>query len=190
MSRRRSASNLALAVAALALAAPVGAQAPSGEAQVKAAFVYNFLKFVEWPPASFGGPDEPLVIAVVGEGATADATAAFLAAKRVGGRPLAVRRVAWDQPLAGVHAVFVAETDPLRLRRLLAAALAGAVLSIGEGEAFASQGGVIGLVVEERKVRFDIDMSVARTAGLKVSSKLLALTRVIHADTDRNGRSR
>jgi hypothetical protein len=173
---------MALALSAIAFGAPVQAQPSSGEAQVKAAFVYSFLKFVEWPPGSLRDPDEPLVIALVGDSPTADATEAFLAAKRVRGHPVVLRRVAWDQPLAGVHAVFVAESDPGRLRRIFDATAAGAVLSIGEGEDFAARGGVIALVIEERKVRFDVDMHAARAASLKVSSKLLALTRIIHHD--------
>lgn len=181
MSRRRFASSATLALAWLALAAPVLAQAAlAGEAQVKAAFVYNFLKFVVWPEGAFRGPHQPLVVALVGDGPTADATALFLSAKQVGSHPVVVRRVAWDQPLAGVHAVFVAESDVEKLRRIFAAASVARALSIGEGADFTSQGGVIGLVVEERKVRFDIDLSVARTAGLTVSSKLLALTRVVY----------
>jgi hypothetical protein len=180
VSRPRFASRAAPALLALAFAAPAQAQAPTGEAQVKAAFVYNFLKFVEWPPGSFR-PDEPLVVAVVGDGPTAEATTQFLSAKLVGSRPLVVRRATWDGPLEGVHAVFVTESDAGRLRRILAAASMAGVLSIGEGAGFASSGGVIALVVDERKVRFDIDMDVAQTAGLRVSSKLLALTRVVHA---------
>ena len=181
MSRRRFASRAAApALLALALAVPAHAQAPTGEAEVKAAFVYNFLKFVEWPGTSFRSPHEPLVVALVGDGPTADATERFLASKLIAGRRLVVRRVAWDESLAGVHAAFVSEGDEGRLRRVLAAASAGSVLSIGEGTRFAGDGGVIGLVVEERKVRFDIDMSVANAAGLKVSSKLLALTRVVY----------
>jgi hypothetical protein len=181
VSRRRFASSAAVALAWLTLAAPVLAQAGlTGEAQVKAAFVYNFLKFVVWPEGAFDGPDDPLVVALVGDGPTAEATAHFLSAKQVGSRPLVVRRVAWDQALAGVHAVFVAESDVDKLRRIFAAASTARVLSIGEGASFAAGGGVIALVVEERKVRFDIDMAAARTAGLTVSSKLLALTRVVH----------
>jgi hypothetical protein len=186
VSRRRFASSFLLAFAASAVAASAGAQSPAGgmppgESELKAAFVYNFLKFVEWPSSSFGRSTAPLVVAVVGDGPTADATARFLAAKQVGARPVAVRRVAWDDSFAGVHAVFVAETDDSRRKRIFSAASDAAVLSIGEGADFAASGGVIALVIDDRKVRFDIDVGAARSSGLKVSSKLLALTRVVHA---------
>lgn len=172
---------MALSLVALASAALAHGQAPADEAMTKAAFVYNFLKFVEWPASSFQRADQPLVVAVVGSSPTADATERFLAPKQIGERPLVVRRLEWDAPLAGVHAIFVTEPDARKLRHVLEAAAAGHVLSIGEGPGFASSGGVIGLVIEERKVRFDIDMDAADAAGLKVSSKLLALTRTVHS---------
>lgn len=184
MSRRRFASRIAVAAAALVLgvSGEARAKATGGEAEVKAAFVYNFLKFVEWPPASFRGAQGALVVGILGDGATADATVRFLAAKHVGRHPVVVRRVEWDQSLAGMHAIFVAESDADRLRRILTAAWAAGVLSIGEGADFAAGGGVIGLVVEERKVRFDVNLDTADAAGLKVSSKLLGLTRIIHSN--------
>jgi iron complex outermembrane receptor protein len=185
--RRRSISRMALVSAALLVGAYVDGQTPRDESQIKAAFVYNFLKFVEWPAEVFHRPDEPLVVAIVGEGPTAEATEQFLATKQVGGRRILVRRVGWEEPLAGVHAVFVTEGDAKKLRYVLAAASARPILSIGEGESFASSGGLIGLVIEQRKVRFDIDMAVAEATGLKVSSKLLALTRVVHPAKDKMG---
>jgi hypothetical protein len=166
----------------LAIAGRALAQAPADEAQVKAAFVYNFLKFVDWPEGAARRSDDPLVVAIIGEGPTADAVAAFLATKHVGDRPVIVRHLAWDQPLAGIQAAFVSEGDAKRLRRVLDAAAAAAVLSIGESNAFASRGGVIGLLVEERKVRFDIDTDAAEAAHLRISSKLLALGRVVRTN--------
>jgi hypothetical protein len=179
----------ALLLVLLAIACRAQAQVPADEAQVKAAFVYNFLKFVDWPEGVARRSDDPLVVAIIGEGSTADAVAAFLATKRVGDRPVVVRHLAWDQPLAGVQAAFVSESDVKRLRRVLDAAAASAVLSIGESHAFASRGGVIGLVVEERKVRFDIDTDAADAAHLRISSKLLALGRVVRANKSVVGES-
>ena len=183
MSRRRFASSLAAATVALGLGVPGSARAQAAsEAEVKAAFVYNFLKFVEWPAESFPDRAAPLVVLILGQGPAADAAERFLAARQVSGRRLEVRRLAWDQPLSGAHAIYVAETDADKVRRILAAAWAAGVLSIGEGADFAAGGGVIGLLVEQRKVRFDVNMDTANAAGLKVSSKLLALTRVTYSN--------
>jgi hypothetical protein len=165
----------------------VDAQAPVGESQVKAMFVYNFLKFVEWPVETSAGARDPFVVVIIGEGATADATERFLESKTIGERPLVVRRTKWDESLAGVRAAFVVEPDAKKLHRVLDAAATAGVLTIGEGESFTTNGGVIGLLVKDRKVRFDVDTTAAQTAGLRVSSKLLALTRVVHSSTDRSG---
>lgn len=158
-----------------------------GESQVKAMFVYNFLKFVEWPSAAAVGARDPFVVLIIGDGATADATERFLESKAIGDQPVVVRRVRWDQSLAGVRAAFVVERDARKLNRVLEAAAAAGVLTIGEGEKFTTSGGVIGLLVEDRKVRFDVDTTAAKIAGLRVSSKLLALTRIVRSSTEPSG---
>jgi hypothetical protein len=187
VSERRSIIKRLLVLATLLLGVRAEAQAPMGESQVKAMFVYNFLKFVEWPVTTSLGPRDPFVVVIIGEGPTADATERYLESKAIGTRPLVVRRHRWDQPLAGVQAAFVIERDEKKLRRVLDAAAAAGVLTIGEGESFATSGGVIGLLVQNRKVRFDVDTSAAQLAGLRVSSKLLALTRTVRSSTGPSG---
>jgi YfiR/HmsC-like len=190
VSERRFTIKRLLVLAALLFGVRVEAQSPMDESQVKAMFVYNFLKFVEWPVNTAVGAREPFVVVIIGEGATADATERFLESKTIGERPVAVRRARWDQSLEGVRAAFVVERDTRRLQRVIDAASAAGVLTIGEGENFATHGGVIGLLVEDRKVRFDVDTTAAQHAGLRVSSKLLALTRVVRSSTDRSGSQR
>jgi hypothetical protein len=189
VSRRRCISERAgqrsratlLLVLTLLLGSRAGAQAPAGEAQIKAAFVYNFLKFVEWPYDASARATDPLIVVIVGDGPTAGAIEEFLATKRVGERAITIRHLAWDQSLVGVHAVFVSEDDPRRLRRVLEAAASAGVLSIGEGAGFASNGGVIALLLVDRRVRFDIDIDAATAARLRISSKLLALGHVVRS---------
>jgi hypothetical protein len=187
VSGRRSIIKRLVILAALLLGARVEAQTPTSESEVKAMFVYNFLKFVEWPVYASVDAKDPFIVLIIGEGATADATERFLESKTIGERPLIVRRIRWDESLAGVRAAFVVERDAKKLHRILDAAAAAGVLTIGEGEGFTTSGGVIGLLVEDRKVRFDVDTAAAQTAGLRVSSKLLALTRVVRSSTDRSG---
>ena len=176
-----------LVLAALLFSARVDAQSPMSESQVKAMFVYNFLKFVEWPAENALGAREPFVVVIIGEGSTADATQQFLETRAVGERPLFVRRIRWDESLDGARAAFVVEHDAKRLRRVLDAAAAAGVLTIGEGDNFTTSGGVIGLLVEDRKVRFDVDTSAAQHAGLRVSSKILALSHTVRSSTSRPG---
>jgi hypothetical protein len=188
VSERRFTIRHLLILATLLFGGRVEAQNPMGESQVKAMFVYNFLKFVEWPVDHSAGAKDPFVVLIIGEGATADATEHFLESKTIGERPLVVRRIRWDQSLAGVRAAFVVEPDARKLHHILDAAAAAGVLTIGEGESFTTRGGVIALLVEDRKVRFDVDTAAAQTARLRVSSKLLALTRVVRSSTDRSQR--
>jgi hypothetical protein len=187
VSGRRFITKRLLALATLLIGARVDAQAPMGESQVKAMFVYNFLKFVEWPVDTFIGSSDPFIVVIIGEGETADATERFLQSRAIGERPLWVHRLRWDQSLAGARAVFVVEQDAKRLRRILDAAATAGALTIGEGESFATSGGVIALLVENRRVRFDVDTSAAQLAGLRVSSKILALSRAVHSSADRPG---
>jgi hypothetical protein len=189
--KRRSTTRSALVLAALPLAALLfavraEAQTAMSESQVKAMFVYNFLKFVEWPVDASVGAKEPFVVLIIGEGATSDATESFLGSKTIGERPLVVRRIRWDQSVAGARAAFVVERDGKKLQHILEATAAAGVLTIGEGESFTTRGGVIGLLIEDRKVRFDVDTTAAQNAGLRVSSKLLALTRVVRSSADRS----
>ena len=187
MFRRRFTIKRVLALATLLFSVRAEAQTPINESQVKAMFVYNFLKFVEWPADTSVGAKDPFIVLIIGEGATADATERFLESKTIGDRPLVVRRVRWDQSLTGARAAFIVEQDAKKLRRVLEAAATAGVLTIGEGESFTTRGGVIGLLVEDRKVRFDVDTTAAQVAGLRVSSKLLALTHAVRSSTDRSG---
>ena len=181
MSERRFITRRLLFCAALLITARAGAQAPLGESQVKAMFVYNFLKFVEWPVDASADAKEPFVVLIIGEGSTADATEHFLESKTVGERPIVVRRTRSEPSFAGVRAAFVVERDGKKLQHILNAATVAGVLTIGEGDDFATHGGVIGLLVENRKVRFDVDTTAAQSSGLRVSSKLLALTRNVRS---------
>jgi hypothetical protein len=187
VSGRRFITKRFLILAALLFGARAEAQSPMNESQVKAMFVYNFLKFVEWPADTSVGAKDPFIVLIIGEGATADATEHFLESKTIGERPLVVRRIRWDQSLAGGRAAFVVEQDAKKLHHILEAAASAGVLTIGEGESFTTRGGVIGLLVEDRKVRFDVDTTAAQVAGLRVSSKLLALTHAVRSSTDRSG---
>jgi hypothetical protein len=187
VSERRSTIRRLVVLASLLLGVRADAQSPMGESQVKAMFVYNFLKFVEWPVEAPLGAKEPFVVVIIGEGTTADATRHFLESKAVGERPVVVRRGRWDQSLSGVRAAFVVERDARKLRHIFDRAAEAGVLTIGEGESFATNGGVIALLVEDRKVRFDVDTTAAQLAGLRISSKLLALTRAVRSPATPTG---
>jgi hypothetical protein len=173
-----------LALACVASGRAAVAQPSASEAQVKAAFVYNFLKFVEWPEPVTDAR-APLVVAIMGGGATAEATAGFLASKSVGTRPIVIRRLAPGEPIGDANALFVGDGDVGRIRQQLARLKGAPVLTIGESDEFTAMGGIIAMLVEDRKVRFEINAPAGAATGLRISSKLLALARAARAEAAR-----
>jgi hypothetical protein len=186
VSRRRFISRLprillASVIAAVGFVGAAPSQASPNEAELKAAFVYNFLKFVDWPTYALGAPNAPLSVAIAGDGEAADAAFRFLDGKQVGNHAIAVRRVKVGDPLEGIHAVFFAESDTAKVQRALATMNAAAILTIGDDQLFAARGGMIAVFVEERKIRFEVNAGATGAKGLRVSSRLLALAKTVHA---------
>jgi hypothetical protein len=155
-----------------------GADGPvAKEYELKAAFIYNFTKFVEWPSNTFSSATAPLVLGVVGKGPCAVELEKIVKDRRINGRDLIVKTV--DSPAAsgGVHILFVPVTEDSRLEEWRGALETPGTLSIGESEPFARQGGVITFFIETDKVRFDINLEAAEKVGVKVSAQLLKLAR-------------
>lgn len=156
----------------------------SGEARIKAAFVHNFLKFVEWPVSAFSGPTDSLVVGILGRGPSSEAAAIFLAGKQVNSRFIAVRRLTDDDAAWKVHAIFIGGSNPKRSQVLVESLLGRGVLIIGESDRFVEDGGSIGMVLEDRRVRFDVNLDAAVAARLRISSKLLALARHVLGENE------
>ena len=179
---RRSTYIAAIMAAALTLFANAHeartAQA-SLEYEVKAAFLYNFAKFVEWPDTAFASPDAALTFCIVGANPFDGALGRVINDRTAHGRHILVRET--SEPVAGgCHLVFVAASEDRTVAQLvhsLQAAEGAAILTVGESEAFAAANGMITLVVEDGGVRFDIDTAAAERAGLRFSSQLLKLAR-------------
>jgi len=140
------------------------------EYRVKAAFLFNFAKFVEWPPDTNAGP---LTICVAGRNVFGDFLAETVRGENINGRPLAVRVLL--EPERGCHILFVprgaATSAYLRGTR------SSPVLTVGEAPDFIPQGGIVNFTVEGPSVRFEIDSQGAERAGLRISSRLLRLAR-------------
>ena len=144
-----------LAALVVTLAAPVTAQAPAmGEYEVKAAFLFNFAKFVEWPENDFPDAKGPLVIGVLGTDPFGAALDQIIAEKRVNGRPFVIRRLADANNLQGCHILFISPSERASAKRLLAALARRSVLTVGETDGFADAGGVIEFFVQDNRVRF------------------------------------
>jgi hypothetical protein len=170
--------SLALLTAAGAEAATAAAT-PSREYEIKAAFLYNFTKFVEWPAASFPDATAPIVIGVLGDSPFAAALERVVHDRTVNGRAIAVRRVESLEELATAHVLFVASTEEARFGSLEPTIETSPILTVGESEFFASLGGVVTFVVQDDKVRFEVNASSADHAGLKISAQLLKLATTV-----------
>ncbi|MDX2032042.1 MAG: YfiR family protein, partial [Blastocatellia bacterium] len=130
---------------------------PRDEYQVKAAFLFNFAKFVEWPGEAFPDGGAPLVIGIVGSdpfGATLDQT---VSNKSVNNRQLSIRRLKWGQNLRSCHILFVSSSERRRMGQIVESLKGASVLTVGEMEQFNQQGGIINFLMEENKVGFEIN---------------------------------
>jgi hypothetical protein len=141
------------------------------EYQVKAAFLYNFVKFVEWPSAQTG----EVGICVIGKDPFGESLDRAVEGKSLEGRPFAVRRIGEIAEARGCHMLFVGRSESKRAAEIAAAARGLGALTVSDIEGFAGQGGMIAFLVADHRVRFQINAANAAGAGLKISSKLLQL---------------
>ena len=146
-----------------------------GEYQVKAAFLYHFTQFIEWP--ALPGPRDAMTVCVVGEdpfGAMLDFT---FEDKTFQGRRFMVKRLSDYTGLLACGVLFVSRSENVNMPRILRAVDGAAVLTVGESNEFRDAGGITYLFVEQSKVRFDINLGAAKRSGLRISAQLLRLAR-------------
>jgi hypothetical protein len=155
-----------------------GASAP----ELRAAFMYNFAKFTEWPANVIGPPDRPLVFCVSDDQPMADALEQIVKGRAVGGHALSVRRTGVTGDFKSCHLLYASGLDTKRANELIGTLDRTPVLTVGDFERFAQMGGVASFFVEDGKMRFAINVDSAQRAGLRVSSKLLMLARIVKTD--------
>ena len=165
--------------AALCLALPSWAQTQvqATDVQVKAAFLYKFGAYVEWPSQAFPAPDTPFTIGVLGADAVAEELEQVAAGRTVHGRPVTVRHLRRGEPLAGLQVLFVGQTQAARLEEILRSAKAQALLVVTDVADGLPNGSIINFVPVENKLRFDIAVATAERMQLRISSRLLAVAR-------------
>jgi hypothetical protein len=145
------------------------------EYQTKAAFLFNFAKFVDWPPYKFTQPDSPLIIGVVGSDPFGGLLEEQVQDQRINDRTVIVCHVESIQELRKCHIIFVCRSEAERLAPILASVRGDNVLTVGETDKFITRGGMINFVMVGNTVHFQINDSAAKHAGLKISSKLSSL---------------
>jgi hypothetical protein len=144
------------------------------EYQVKAAFLYNFVKFVEWP-ASPGETLGSIHLCVIGKDPFGGVLDRVIEGKTVNGRPLAIRRINETSAARSCHVLFVSDSEVGRVAEITKAVHVWSVLTVSEISGFSERGGIITFLMEGQRVRFRINSKAAAAAGLRISSKLQQL---------------
>ncbi len=158
---------------ALALTPLQAAPASPNEYALKAVFLYNFCRFIDWPQAAFNSRDEPLIIGIIGNDPFGPLLAEAVAGENYHGRPIQIEHYRRSREIRHCHLLFVGQSKMDQLDQIIAAVAGKNVVTIGETEAFLDRGGMIALSAERNRVRLRINSSALRNARLNVSSKLL-----------------
>ena len=151
----------------------------SSEYLIKAGFIYNFANLVQWPANAFTQPDSPIVIGILGEDPFGTVLDRVLAGKKVNGRIFLVKRLKSVPDLKECHIVFVSSSEMAHLAEAIHLVKGMPILTIGEIPGFARRGGIINLFLEDNKVHFEVNVEAAKEADLNISSRLLALARIV-----------
>lgn len=150
------------------------------EYQLKAAFLFNFAKFIDWPRSSFASAQAPFSICIYGDDPFGQAIDATLKGQLIRGRGVNIQRVRDPSQLRHCQVAFIASSERHHLPDVLQIVRGASVLLVGESPGFAANGGAIQFQMEDDRVRFSINPDAAERAGLRISSKLLSLATIVH----------
>ena len=165
------------AAALLALFAGTTQAQQASEAAVKAAFLYKFPGYIEWPAEALGAPDNPFVIAVAGSEDVAAELERLVPGRNIAGRRVAIRRIREGDPLRGMQILFVGRSEENGRALLRTAQQQPGILLVTEGERGLELGGTINFVALEERIAFEVSLENAERAGLRISSRMLAVAR-------------
>jgi len=152
---------------------------PPSEYEVKAAYLVNFARFVEWPESSFARNQRVLTIGILGTDPFGPAVQDLLEGRVLGSRTLTVLRFARLDDVQPVQILFVTGLEGAQVPQLLEKLHGAAVLTVGDKEGLARAGFVINFVLEQNRVRFEVNPAAAKQVGLKISSKLVSVAKVV-----------
>lgn len=153
--------------------------APAPELSVKAVFMYNFTRFIDWPEEAFAGPSSPFIIGIVGEDRMGAVLLETVAGEKVGNHPIRVQPVQSAAELKECHLLYINVTDFKQLTQTLALIGQRPVLTVGEAPTFTRQGGMIRFLTRNNKIRLEISPGALRAAQLGISSKLLQVADIV-----------
>lgn len=153
-----------------------GAQAVS-EDQVKAAYLYSFAKFVEWPAGTFTGPSDPIRLCILNSRSFQAQLNKIAGNKQIAGHPVLVIFVQDAKQARGCHELFIDSSQSQGTPQIIDALRGTSVLTVGDTNSFVEQGGIINFIVQEDHVQFQVNQKAALKAGLRMNSQLLSVAR-------------
>jgi hypothetical protein len=154
----------------------------SSEYLIKAGFIFNFAKFVEWPATAFAQADSPIVIGILGTDPFGSIIDQIVQNKKIGARGFVVKRLKWGtdvKELRDCKILFVSASEKAHLDEVVQIVKGQPILTVGETPGFAERGGIIRFVLEDNRVRFEVNVEAAHQAELTISSRLLTLARIV-----------
>jgi hypothetical protein len=167
-----------MAAAALPARSAGGAEAPN-EYQVKAVFLFNFSRFVEWPVPAVGGPNEPFVIGIVGNDPFGTRLDEAVHGEQINQHPLQIRRFGSVSDIGDCQILYIDRSQSAQLRQILAALGHRNTLTVADFEGSAEHGVMMQFVTESNRIRLRINVDAAKVAGLTISSKLLRPAEIV-----------
>jgi uncharacterized protein DUF4154 len=174
------AALLAVAGALAVSARPARAQKDEvGEYELKAAILYNLSRFVEWPTSAYADSQAPTVLCVLGQDPFGNSLKMPGQKHDASGRAVSIRRLKDDDGIRECHLLYISTSQRKALTQILSRLKGSSVLTVGEMSHFAAQGGIIQFTLEDKQVRFEINLDAASRTALKISSRLLALARIV-----------
>jgi hypothetical protein len=160
------------------------------EYQVKAAFLFEFAKFVEWPASTFSTDHSPVSICVLGDNPFSNSLEKAVAGQFANGRPLVVRHVPSPKEAGECQMVFVSRSQESHFIQIIENFQGKSVLTVADTNTFAEEGGMIQFYLENEHVRFEVNVGACTNAHLKISSKMLALAKIVSSGANNTGEGR
>lgn len=151
------------------------AQNAPTEYQIKAAFIYNFARFIDWPAQAFSSDTSPMIIGVLGKNVFGDSIQQIINGRSIQGHPLEFKEFSSVADATNCQVLFISPSEKDHLSKILNHLVNTNILTVSEPDNFLDEGGMIRLFIVEDKVRFEINNQAAKKAGLTISSKLLSL---------------
>jgi hypothetical protein len=167
----------AVAIAWALLSFPNARTQPSApsEYEVKAAYLYNFGRFVQWPAKAMSAGGDAFTICVLGEDPFGPALRATIAGETIGGKNVLATRISGPEQAVNCRILFISSSEDRQLKDILTTLEKASVLTVSDMPQFARRGGMVQFILQENRVRFEVNLATAQRAGLTLSSELLKL---------------